>query len=185
MTTRIRFAPFLLAFACLQAIAQTPASKEALVAKILELQRPGIEALARALTEQPALQMMQRARPELQRIPPEKREATARAVEADVRKYIEEAYPIVRERAVALAPTTIGVLLAERFSEDELRQVIAVLESPTNRKYMSMAPELQRNIGEKLIAETRGSVEPKARELEQALNKHLAEANAPDAAPKK
>ena len=167
-----------LAAVSLQAQAQSPAAKSELVARILELQRPGIETLARVLTEQPAMQLMQQAGPALQRVPADKREATARAIEADVRKYVEDATPIVRERALKLAPTTIGVLLGERFSEDELRQIVALLESPANRKYMSMAPDMQRSIGEKLVAETRGAVEPKARELEQAVRKHLAAADA-------
>jgi hypothetical protein len=38
----------------------------------------------------------------------------------------------VRERALALAPGTIGVLLTERFSEDELKQIVASLESPAS-----------------------------------------------------
>ncbi|MDZ7590595.1 MAG: hypothetical protein U5L05_07865 [Rubrivivax sp.] len=106
------------------------AAKKELVARVLQLQQPGIEAMARQLAEQPARQLLQGASQGLQRLPAERREAVARDIEADVRKYIEEATPIVRDRAVALAPTTIGPLLEERFTEDELRQVIAMLESP-------------------------------------------------------
>jgi len=150
----------------------SPAKKE-LVAKILQLQQPGIEAMARQLAEQPARQLMQRAEQVLQGVPAERREALARDIEADVRQYVEEAIPIVRDRAVKLAPTTIGPLLEDRFTEDELRQVVALLESPLNRKFQQLGPEMQRAIGEKLVAETRGDVEPKVRALDAAVAKRL------------
>ena len=88
----------------------TPAKKE-LVAKVLQLQQPAIELVARAMAEQPAQILMQRAGPILQqRIPPDKRQAVAQEIQADVKKYVEDTVPMVRERAVALAPSTIGVI---------------------------------------------------------------------------
>ena len=99
--------------------AQTPAAsapsspaKKELVQKLLVLQQPGIEQVARGLAERPALQMMQEASLVLQRqIAPDKREAIGKQVEADVKKYVEEATPLVRERAVKLARSTIGPIL--------------------------------------------------------------------------
>ena len=153
--------------------AQTSAAKKELVAKVLKLQQPGIEAMARGMAEQPAMQMMQQAGAALQRLPAERRDAVARDIEADMRKYAEETVPLVRERAVKLAPSTIGPLLEERFTEEELKQVIAILESPVNRKFQGMAPDMQRAIGEKLIAEARPLVEPKLRALDQSVGKRL------------
>jgi hypothetical protein len=151
------------------ASAPVSAAKKALVARVLKLQQPGIEAMGRTMAEQPAMQVMQQAAQALQRVPAERREALARDIEADVRKYADEAVPIVRDRAVKLAPTTIGPLLEQRFTEDELRQVIALLESPVNRKFQGMAGEMQRVIGEKLVADTRSEIEPRARALQQTV----------------
>jgi uncharacterized protein len=150
----------------------SPAKKE-LVAKLLKLQQPGIENMARQLVEQPARQMLQQAGPALQRLPAERREAVARDIEADVRKYFEESAPIVATRAVNLAPSTIGVLLEERMTEDELREVISILESPANRKFQGLAGDMQRAIGEKLVAETRGEIEGKVRALDQTVARRL------------
>jgi hypothetical protein len=153
--------------------AATSATKKALVARVLELQQPGVEAMARQMAEQPAVQIMQQVRPLVQRLPAERRETVARDIEADLRKYVEEATPIVRDRAVKLAPGTIGPLLEERFTEDELKQVVAMLESPVNRKFQQMAPDMQRAIGGKLIAETRGEIEAKVRALDQSVARRL------------
>lgn len=158
-----------------QAAPATPSSpaKKELVSKILQLLQPAIEGVARQLAEQPAMQLQQGAAAALQRVPTERREALARDLEADLRKYAEETVPFARERAVKLAPTTIGPLLEERFSEDELRQVVALLESPVNKKFQQSFPEMQRALGEKLVAETRSVIEPRVRALDQTMAKRL------------
>ena len=151
----------------------TPAKKE-LVQKLLVLQQPGIEQVARGLVERPALQMMQEAGQVLQRqIAPDKREAIGKQVEADVKKYVEEATPLVRERAVKLAPTTIGPILEEKFSEDELKQLIAWLESPINKKYAQIGPEMQTAFIQKLVIDARPVVDPKLQALDTKVRSTL------------
>ena len=154
----------------------TPASpaKKDLVQKLLVLQQPGIEQVARGLVERPALQMMQEAGQVLQRqIAPDKREAIGKQVEADVKKYVEEATPLVRERAVKLAPTTIGPILEEKFSEDELKQLIAWLESPINKKYAQIGPEMQTAFVQKLVVDARPVVDPKLQALDAKVRSTL------------
>ena len=158
-------------------------SKKELVARVLQLQQPGIEAMARGLAEQPAMQIMQQAGQALQRLPAERREAVARDIEADLRKYAEEAVPIVSARAVKLAPGTIGPLLEERFSEEELRQVIAMLESPVIRKFQGMAGDMQKALTEKLVGETKPDIEPKVRAMQQTVAKRLGLPAQPASAP--
>lgn len=153
--------------------ASSSAAKKELVAKVLKLQQPGIEAMARQLAEQPARQMLVQIERALQNIPAERREAVARDIEADARKYIDEATPIVRDRAIKLAPTTIGPIIEERFTEDELKQIIAILESPVNRRFQMAAPDMQKAIGEKLVAESRGEVEVKLKAFDQSVAKRL------------
>ena len=162
-----------------------PATKKDLVTKVLQLQQSAIEQSAQALAEQPAMQMMQQAGMALQtRVPPEKREAVAKAIQAEVKKYLDQAVPLVRERAVDLAPTTIGTLLEEKFNEAELKQLIGIIESPVNRKFQQMGGDMQRVLMDKLVADTRGAVEPKVKTLEAAIGKQLGlPAPAPTPAP--
>jgi len=114
----------ILALVLLTGLAQaqsTPAKKE-LVARLLTLQQKAIEQTAQAMVERPALQMMQQASIALQtRVAPEKREAIAKQVQEDLNKYVADVGPLAREQAVKLAPSTIGALLEEKFSEAELK----------------------------------------------------------------
>ena len=147
----------------------SPAKKE-LVAKIVALQQPGVDNLARGIAERPAAQMMQAAGNALQtKVPPDKRDAVGKAIEADVKKYVEESAPILKERAAKIGPATIGPIIEERFSEDELKQLAAWLESPVNKKYQQVAPEMQQALVQKLVAEAGPLLDPKLKALEQRV----------------
>ena len=160
----------------------TPAKKE-LVAKLLLLEQPALEQAARALAERPAVQMMQEASMVLQsRVAADKRDAVAKEIQADVKKYVDEAVPLVRDRAVKLAPSTIGVLLEEKFSEEELKQLIAIVDSPVNRKFLQLGGEMQKALGEKLVAETKSAIDPKVKTLQQSIAKRLGMPASPEPA---
>jgi hypothetical protein len=154
--------------------AQSSTSKKDLVARILVLQQPAIEQTAQMLVERPALQLQQQAGVALQtRVAPEKREAVAKQVQQDLKQYVDEVSPLVRQQAVKLAPSTIGTLLDDRFTEEELKQLIAIIESPLNRRYMQMGGEFQKALGEKLVSQTQSLVMPKVSALEQVIAKDL------------
>jgi len=162
------------AFAQAAAPVAAAAGKKELVAKMLELQRPGLERLGQNMAEQPAMQLMQQAGVVLQQQPAgEKRDTTAREIEADLRKFAEETVPTVRAMAVKLAPSTFGTMMEEKLDESELRQVLAVLESPAFRKYLALEAEAQRAMTPKLIAEARPYLEPKLRALDQTVGRRL------------
>ncbi len=145
-------------------------TKKELVAKLLVLQQPGIEQVSRGLVERPAVQMMQEAGLVLQRqTPPDKREALGKQIEAEVKKYVEESVPLVRERALKIAPTTIGPILEEKFTEEELKTLIAWFENPVNKKYQTLGPEMQNAFVQKLVIDARPVVDPKIQALDARL----------------
>jgi hypothetical protein len=149
---------------------QASAAKKELVAKVLQLQQPGIEGMARQLAQAPVMQLMQQANSVLQtQVPADKREAIAKSIEADAKKFIEEAVPVIRERALKLAPSTIGALMEEKFSEDELKQLITWLESPVIKKYQQLTPEMQNSMVTKLMAEAGPILDPKLQALQQRM----------------
>mgnify|MGYP003336042652 CR=1 FL=1 len=86
----------------------------------------------------------------------------------------------VNAQAIAVAQP----MIEERFSEDELKAVIAFLESPASKKYREFGSQLPPALTEKLVAETRATVDPKLKTLEQTLQTKLrAAVGAPASAP--
>jgi hypothetical protein len=164
--------------------AASPASpaKKALVAKVLQIQQGSIENIGSSMAQQSIAPLLQQLGPAIQqRVPAEKRQAVADAVQADLKKYVAEVEPLLRERAVKLAPATVGALLEERFTEDELKSLVALLESPVQRKYAQMNNELGQALAQKVAADARAQVDPKLAALQQGLTKRLTDAAAPAA----
>ena len=146
--------------------AQGTAKKE-LVQRILQAQQAEIETVARSIVERPAAQMMQEAGLAMQRqVPPEKRDAMGKAIEVEVKKYVDESYPLVRERAIKIAPSTIGAVLEEKLSEDDLKQIVAWLESGANKRYQQLGPDMRNGFVQKLLADSVPVVDPKVQALD-------------------
>lgn len=164
---------------CVQAPAMAQASdaKARLVERILTLWHP--EDVVIVMVQRPAADALQQARIALQgRVTAERRDATLKGMAVDVQKYIDEATPIARDSARKQVATTIAPMLMQQFSEDELKQLVALLESPVKKKFEQMMPQLERSLGEKVAAESRPIIDPKLRELTQAVGLKLRAATA-------
>ena len=153
-------------------IATSPAKKE-LVQKILQFQQPELENAARSVVERPAQAMLQQAAMAAQSLSPEKREQAGRTIDADARKYAEDAYPLVRERALRIAPSTVGAALEEKMTEEELRGLHAWLTGPVNRKYQAIVPDMREAFLRKLLQESSPVIEPRAQALDGKIRAAL------------
>jgi uncharacterized protein len=154
-------------------------NKGELVARFVQLQQGQVQAVARNIIESPVQQMLAQVGGAVQRLPAEGREAVAKDVQAEVRKYFDDVGPILRDSIQRLAGPTIAPLLEERLTEDDLRQLITIFESPALRKYEQMAPDLQRQLAEKLLADARPKLEERFRTLGQSVSRRLSAAAPP------
>ncbi|MDM4765541.1 DUF2059 domain-containing protein [Pelomonas sp. SE-A7] len=159
-----------------QSAASTPAAspaKKELIAKLLAIQTASAEVMARGMVSQPLVAMGQEVRIAMGQVPESKREAVSKAIEAEVKKYADESVPLIRDRIVKLAPETVGKQLDERFTEDELRQIVAWLESPTAKKFDAISPELGKSLQDKVVAEVGPTLNNRLRSLQGSIIKHL------------
>jgi hypothetical protein len=156
----------------------SPAKKE-LVQKALQLQATGIESLGTQLAGQTAQQVLGAVGQALQRVPAEKRELLATEIQADVKKFYDEISPTLRTNAAKLGPSTFGAAMEDKLNEDELKTLVAWLESPVSRKYQQLTAEGQQALMQKLIADSRPAVDPKLKALEQTIARRLGVTPAP------
>jgi len=148
--------------------------KATLVKQFIELQRPGIESLARGLVEQSSAPLAQAGSQYLAtQVPADKREAAAKAADVELKRYFDDVYPTVRDKAMQVAPAALAPLLDQSFTEDELRQLLAWISSPLAKKYQELNPKMQEALTEKVVIETRAGVEPKLRALDAGVAKAL------------
>ena len=148
-------------------------SKKDIIAKILKIQQPAIEALTMGVLSRPVNELAAKAAPQLRNVPEAKREAVAKQIDADLRKFLDDnAKPLV-EKGVKLAPSTMGVALDEKFTEDELKQLLAWLESPVSKKFAESSQELQSLYTKKLIDDNGKQLDEKFTALQQNVAKQL------------
>jgi hypothetical protein len=158
--------------------------KAAFVQQFVDMQRPSLESMARGLVEQPVAGIAVSGRQYLQtQVPLYKREAAGKAADAEHKKYFDDAYPIVRDKALQLGAAEIGPMMDQNFSEEELKQMFAWFNSPVNKKLAEVNQRLMPGLLEKLAAETRPAIEPKLIALERNVATALgAPVNPPGAA---
>ena len=83
----------------------------------------------------------------------------------DVQKYIDQASPMARDSASKLVHSTVVPMLVQQFSDDELRQVIALLESPVKKKFEQWLPRMERALGEAVAAQNKERIDPMLQEM--------------------
>ena len=71
----------------------------------------------------------------------------------------------------------------ERFTLDELKQLVAFFESPASKKYQAAAPELGNIFVRQLIDETRADVTARSRQFDDAATKIVGTPAVPKASP--
>ncbi|MBA5636917.1 DUF2059 domain-containing protein [Duganella sp. LX20W] len=153
-------------------------AKQELINKILALWN--IDSIGQSMLQAPVADAVQQARAMLQgRASVEKRDAAMTDIVAEARKFMEEATPITRASADKLIPTTVAPILAERFNEEELRQLVTILESPVKKKFESLVPEMQRKLGEGVAADSRPVIDAKMKGLTEKIGLRLRAAVTP------
>ena len=155
----------------------TPA-KQALVDRVLTLWNP--DAIGESMLQGYVGNAVDQARAMLQgRAAPDKRDAAMADIVKEAKNFMAEATPITRASADKLVKTTLAPMLAERFSEDELKQLVAILESPVKKKFEGMVPEMQKALGQGVAADTRPVIDPKLQALQEKIGLRLRAAVTP------
>ncbi|WP_377703636.1 DUF2059 domain-containing protein [Pseudoduganella sp. UC29_71] len=160
------------------AAAPIPPAKQALIDKMLSLWH--MDSIGQSMLQAPVTDAVAQARAMLQgRASAERRDAAMTEIVGEAQKFMDDATPTVRASAQKLIPSKVAPLLAERFTEDELRQMVAILESPVKQKFEKMLPELQKSLGEGVAADTGPVINPKLQDLKQRIGMRLRSAVTP------
>ncbi|WP_374316740.1 hypothetical protein [Aquabacterium sp.] len=158
----------------LTAVSAHADGKTDLIQRLPLAQKAELDGMATGLTQSPARQLMgQLVQPAMGLVPPEKREATAKQIDAELQKYLDTATPIVKASAAKTGTPAIASVLADKFTEDELKQLVVMLESPIIKKYQAALPDVQKALVESITADARPQVDPKLKALQENVRKIL------------
>ena len=129
---------------------------------IQALQRPAIEAMQKSMI---AMQT--------QHVPKERMEKAMKEIAADVQHYVEISTPVVTASAKKVTNQTVGPILAQNFSADELRQLAAIFESPVKAKFDKLIPQLETAVGDKVTADVAPAINKNIQALTESVGTKL------------
>jgi len=168
--------------------AQTADPKLEWATRAVALQQgPELERLVGQLADSATQNILQNWGPKLQsNVAPAKMEQAKEGLNAELKKYFDDVSKTINGKVGKVSSSALIPAYMERFSLDELKQIVAFFESPAIQKYQSAAPELGSLFVKQLIEETNADVMARTRQFDDAATKIVGAGpanKAPTAAP--
>lgn len=156
-----------------QAAAPVDADKQKLIDQILTLWHPENSVVMAA--QRPGADALEKTRIALQQaqLPQAKFDAEMKDITTDVQKYIDTVTPLAADSAKRNLPATVVPLLAQNFSVDELKQLLALLQSPVKAKFEKLIPQADKAIGLKVQQEAGPEINRHVQEMTKAVGTKL------------
>ena len=169
------------------ALAQADAQKKELATKIVALQQGNeMDQLAAQLTGAAVGPMLAKWTPRLQSdVPESRRKEVADKLNVELNKYREETGAIIRSKAGKASDDTLVPAYVERFSEEELRKLLAFFDDPAVKKYQVALPEMLNALVRQMIEASRPEVEQRTAAFDEAAARIVGGEAAKKSAPKK
>ena len=170
---------------CSAALAQGDAQKKELAGRIVSLQQGAeMDQLSAQLANQAVGPMVAKWAPRLQaEVPESQRKEVADKLNGELNKFREDTFAIIRGKANQVSTETMVPLYMERFSEDELRQLIAFFDSPVVKKYQAALPEMLNSLVQKLVETVKGDVQTRTAAFDATAAKLIGAESAKKGAP--
>lgn len=153
--------------------AQTADPKLEWATKVVALQQgPELERLVSQLADSATQDILQNWVPKLQAdVPKAKQDEAKERLNTELKKYFDDVFKTINAKATKVSTDALIPAYMERFTLDELRQLVAFFESPVVRKYQTGAPELGNIFVKRLIEATKGDVTLRTRQFDEAASK--------------
>ncbi len=104
-------------------------------------------------------------------VPDTQLEKAAESLNVELKKYNDDVSKIIKNKVNKASADSLIPVYMERFSLDELKQLVAFFESSAVKKYQAAAPTLGNVFVNQLIMETRADVAARARQFDDAAVK--------------
>ncbi len=163
--------------------AQSTDPKLEWAAKVVTLQQgPELERLVGQLADGATQEVLQNWGPRLQSdVPKAKLQQATDDLNTELKKYYSDVSNAINSKVAKVSADALIPAYMERFTLDELKQLVAFFESPAIRKYQGSAPELGNLFVKQLIEATRADVTARVRQFDDAATKIVGAAPAPKA----
>lgn len=154
------------------AIAQTDA-KRALAVKLAQMQQ---KADGPALTEQLTGSAVQ---PLLvgwsqrldESVPPARQKEVRDKLDVELKKFADSTQKAIEAQNAKSAEAALVPIFMEKLTEDDMKTIIAYMESPVSAKFQALGPDASNAWAKRIIDATKSSVESSAKTFDAAANR--------------
>jgi hypothetical protein len=181
------------------AVATTPAptsdTAKALATKMVALQNgPEMDRMVYQLTSGAMQPLIAKWAPKMEALPASKQDKAREQLNGELKKTGDATRKIIETQMSKSANSVLEKSYLERFTEDELKAIVAMFESPAFKKYQSVAPELGNVWVKDVVENSRDAVLAEGKSFDDTAAKIVGEkpatvpanqAKAKAAAPKK
>lgn len=160
--------------------AQTADPKLEWATKAVALQQgPELERLVNQLADSAAQDVLQAWAPKLQvNVSKEKMEQARESLNRELKKYFDDVYKSINSKTTKVSTDALVPAYMQRFSLEELKQLVGFFESAAVKKYQAAAPELGNVFVQQLIEATRADVVARGKQFDDAAVKIVGNAPA-------
>ena len=143
-------------------------AKREAAAKLVSLQRgPEMDRMTYQLTAGAVQPVIEKWEPRLESIPAAKQQKARDQLNAEIKTLGDSTRKLIEGQLDKSSETTLLPAYLERFSEEELQQLVNLFEAPAFKKYQTMAPELGNVWVKDVIENTRQTVMDKEKAFDK------------------
>ena len=155
------------------ALAQNNDAKRALAVKLAQIQlKADSGAMADQLTGsavQPLIAVWSQRLDET--VPPARQKDVRDKLDAELKKFTDNTGKTIEAQVAKSAEPALVPIFMEKLTEDEMKTIIAYLESPVSAKFQSLGPEAANAWAKRVVDATRTSVEGGQKSFDSAAER--------------
>jgi uncharacterized protein len=152
--------------------AQTADAKRPLAVRAVAAQEgPEMDRMLAQLADSATQQMIGNWDERVANLPAAKQQNAIAALDAELKKFNDDTLKLITAQAPKARNDVLVSAYAERFSQDELKQLVALLEAPVFKKYQNTAPELGNLFVKAIVDGTRDQVTARSKVFDAAAAK--------------
>ena len=155
------------------ALAQNNDAKRALAVKLAQIQlKADSGAMADQLTGsavQPLIAVWSQRLDET--VPPARQKDVRDKLDAELKKFTDNTEKTIEAQVAKSAEPALVPIFMEKLTEDEMKTIIAYLESPVSAKFQSLGPEAANAWAKRVVDATRTSVEGGQKSFDSAAER--------------
>jgi len=166
------------------ALAQSDAKRD-LAVKLAQIQQKAdgaalAEQIANSAVQPILANWMQRLD---QTVPPARRKEVTDKLDVELKKFTDTMEKIINEQVAKTSEAALVPIFMDKLSEDEMKTVIAYLESPVSAKFQALGPEASDAWAKRIIDATKPTWEASAKDFDAAANRIVSEVTGTSASP--